>query len=48
MVDAWARLLAPAEDTVVSAWGLDGGGVDASFTLGRVTAWSEPMEAGTR
>jgi hypothetical protein len=47
MVDAWARLLAPAEDTVVSAWGLDGG-VDASFTLGRVTAWSEPMEAGTR
>jgi NAD-dependent SIR2 family protein deacetylase len=44
MVDAWAQLLAPHDDTEVRAWWLpdDAAGVDATFVLGKVTAWSPP------
>jgi NAD-dependent SIR2 family protein deacetylase len=44
MVDAWAKLLAPHEQTEVRAWWLpdSAAGVDARFVLGNVTAWSAP------
>jgi hypothetical protein len=48
MVDAWADLLAPTEPTEARAFWLDGGGVDAVFTLSATTAWAPPGQAGLR
>jgi hypothetical protein len=44
MVGAWARLLAPEEHTRVHSWGLndDTSGINAAFTIGKLTAWSRP------
>lgn len=45
IIDAWAKLLTASADAVctVSAYGLqEGEGVDAVFTLSKVTGWSRP------
>jgi NAD-dependent SIR2 family protein deacetylase len=49
MVNVWAQLLAPEDDTEVRAWWLpdDKPGIDATFVLGKVTAWSLPGEGVT-
>jgi hypothetical protein len=48
MVAAWAHLLVPQDPTLVRAWGLgtDAHGVNAAFTLGKTTAWSQPAQVG--
>lgn len=48
MVDVWAQLLVPQDHTEARAWWLEDrtAGIDAVFTLGKVTAWSQPGQAG--
>lgn len=48
MVDTWAQLLAPNDHTEVRAWGLgeSTAGINATFILGKLTAWSQPGQAG--
>jgi NAD-dependent SIR2 family protein deacetylase len=50
IIDAWAELLAPNDHTEVRSWWLadERSGIDASFTLGRTTAWAQPGQGGLR
>lgn len=43
IINAWATLLTTTQDGTVRAFGLDeGAGVDAVFTVSRITGWSRP------
>lgn len=43
IIDAWATLLTSTRDGTVRAFGLEeGAGIDAVFTVSRVTGWSRP------
>ena len=46
IVDAWPRLLVPDRTATLPVFALDGAGIDASFELSAVTAWSTPALAG--
>ena len=48
IINAWAKLLTASDDEMctVRAFGLrDGEGVDAVFTISKITAWSRPSHA---
>jgi hypothetical protein len=43
IINAWATLLTTTQDGTVRAFGLDeGAGIDAVFTVSRITGWSRP------
>ncbi len=43
IIDAWAKLLTSTTDGTVRAFGLEeGAGIDAVFTVSRLTGWSRP------
>lgn len=50
IIDAWARLLAPHDPTTtVRAVGVrDAPGMEATFSIGKVTAWSRPARSDAR
>ena len=48
IIDAWAKLFAPHDQTTVLAFDVKAGaGMDAQFSIGAATAWSHPAAAAT-